>query len=55
MNSVYVSVVICTYYGLMFISDMYLYMSDLTLYVFNMTLTCSDLQLYMYKFALNMI
>ena len=55
MNLVYVSVVICTYYGLMFVSDMYLYKSDLTLYVFDMTLTCSDLLLYMYKFALNMI
>ena len=55
MNPVYVSVVICTCYGLMSVSDMYLYKSDLTLYVFDMTLTCSDLSLYMYKFALNMI
>ena len=55
MNTVYVSVVICTCYGLMSVSDMYLYKSDLTLYVFDMTLTFSDLLLYMYKFALNMI
>ena len=55
MNRVYVSVVICTYYGLMSVYDMYLYKSDLTLYVFDMTLTCSELPLYMYKFALNMI
>ena len=55
MNPVYVSDVICTCYGLMSVSDMYLYKSDLTLYVFDMTLTRSDLQLYMYKFALNMI
>ena len=45
MNPVYVSVVICTYYGLMSVYDMYLYKSDLTLYVFDMTLTCSDLPL----------
>ena len=55
MNPVYVSVVIFTCYGLMSVSDMYLYKSDLTLYVFDMTLTCSDLLLYMNKFALNMI
>ena len=55
MNPVYVSVVICTCYGLMSVSSMYLYKSDLTLYVFDMTLTYSDLPLYMYKFALNMI
>ena len=55
MNLVYVSVVICTYYGLMSVSDMYLYKSDLTMYVFDMTPTCSDLPLYMHKFALNMI
>ena len=55
MSPVYVSVVICTCYRLMFVSDMYLYKYDLTLYVFDMTLTCSDLPLYMYKFALNMI
>ena len=55
MNLVYLSVVICTCYGLMSVSDMYLYKSDLTLYVFDMTLTCSNLPLYMYKFALNMI
>ena len=30
MNPVYVFDVICTYYGLMFVSDMYLYKSDLT-------------------------
>ena len=34
---------------------MYLYQSDLILYVFDMTLICSDLPLYMYKFVLNMI
>ena len=55
MNPVYVSVVIYTCYGLMFVSDMYLYKSDLTLYVFDMTLTCFNLPLYMYKFALNVI
>ena len=55
MNPICVSVVICTNYGLMSVSDMYLYKSDLTLYVFDMTLTCSDLPLYMYKFSLNMI
>ena len=55
MNPVYVFVVICTYYGLMSVSDMYLYKSDLTLYVFDMTLTCSDFPLYMYKFAPNMV
>ena len=55
MNPVYVFDVICTCYGLMSISDMYLYKSDLTLYVFDMTLIYSDLPLYMYKFVLNMI
>ena len=55
MNPIYVSVVICTCYGLMSVSDMYLYKSDPTLYVFDMTLTYSELPLYMYKFALNMI
>ena len=34
---------------------MYMYQSDLTLYVFDMTLICSDLPLYTYKFTLNMI
>ena len=55
MNPVYVFDVIYTCYGLMSVSDMYLYKSDLTLYVFDMTLICSDLPLYMYMFALNMI
>ena len=55
MNPIYVFDVICTCYGLMSVSDMYLYKSDLTLYVFDMTLICSDLPLYMYKFDLNMI
>ena len=55
MNSVYVFDVICTCFGLMSVSDMYMYKSDLTLYVFNMTLIWSDLPLYMYKFVLNMI
>ena len=55
MNPVYVFDVICIFYGLMSVSDMFLYQSDLTLYVFDMTLICSDLPLYMYKFALNMI
>ena len=55
MNPVYVFNVICTYYGLMSVSNMYLYKSDLTLYVFDMTLICFDLPLYMYKFALNRI
>ena len=39
----------------MSVSDMYLYKSDLTLYVFNMSLICSDFPLYTYKFTLNMI
>ena len=55
MNPVYVFDVICTCYGLMSVSYMYLYKSDLTLYVFDMTLIYSDLPLHMYKFALNMI
>ena len=55
MNPVCVSVVIYTCYGLMSVSDMYSYKSNLTLYVFDMTLTCFDFPLYMYKFALNMI
>ena len=55
MNSVYVFDVICTCYGLIFVSNMYLCKSDLTLYVFDMTMICSDLPLYMYTFALNMI
>ena len=55
MSPVYVSDVICIFYGLMSVSDMYLYKSDLALYVFDVTLTYSDLPLYMYKFALNMI
>ena len=55
MKPVYVYVVICTFYELMSVSDMYLYKSDMTLYLFDMTLTCSELPLYMYKFALNMI
>ena len=55
MNPVYVFDVFCTYYGLMSVSDMYMYKSDLILYVFDMTVICSDLPLYMYKFALNMI
>ena len=33
INLVYVSVVICTCYGLLSVSDMYLDKSDLTLYV----------------------
>ena len=55
MNPVYVFVVIYTCYGLMSVSDMYMYKSDLALYVLDTTLTSSDLPLYMYKFALNMI
>ena len=55
MKPVYVSIGIYICYGLMSVSDMYLYKSDLTLYVLDMTLTCSELSLYMYKFALNMI
>ena len=38
MNPVYVFVMICTCYGLMSVSYMFLYKSDLTLYVFDMTL-----------------
>ena len=55
MHLVYVFDVICTCYGLMSVYDMYLYKSNLTLYVFDMTLICSDLPLYMYKFDLNMV
>ena len=55
MNPVYVFDVIYICYGLMSVSNMNMYKSDLTLYVFDMILICSDLPLYMYKFALNMI